>query len=114
MLATHTSKKQTQRVLIAKIGTQAVSLLVLTLRFIRMVIKEAVAEYQVMSVAVVIELQIMRFPMLTQNQCTFNLSAHDERPGHGRGQIPCILGLCFFRQTYSYYSQKGRRLICIN
>lgn len=53
---------------------------------------------RVQHVAVVIELQIMWVPMLTQNQSTFNLSTHDERPGHGRGQIPCILGLCFFRQ----------------
>ena len=46
-------------------------------------------------VAVRIELRIMFIPMLTHNHCTFNVSAHDERPNHGMGQIPCVLSLCF-------------------
>lgn len=69
--------------------------------------------FQIVNVAVVIELQIMRIPMLTQNQCTINLSAHDERPGHGRGQIPCILGLCFFRQTDSYAFKESHSSIVL-
>lgn len=53
----------------------------------------------VSNVAVRIELRIMCIPMLTQNHCTFNLSTHDERPGHGMGQIPYILGLCLMADT---------------
>lgn len=39
--------------------------------------------------------------MLTQIHCIqFDLSTHDERLGHRTGQIPCILSLCFFKQTF--------------
>ena len=55
------------------------------------------------NVAVGIELRIMWIPMLTHNHCTINLSTHDERLGHGTGQIPCILSLCFFKQTQPLY-----------
>ena len=55
--------------------------------------------YVCVTVAMGIELRIMGVPMLTQNQCKVDLSAHDERLGHGIGQIPCILSLCFFEQT---------------
>ena len=51
-----------------------------------------------------IELRIMGVPMLTQNQCKVDLSTHDERLGHGIGQIPCILSLCFFEQTPTHGS----------
>ncbi len=46
-------------------------------------------------VALGIELRIMWFPMLTQNQCRLDVSTYDERPGHGMGLVPCILSLCF-------------------